>query len=55
MFNFALLQQMAPQATAVVPVAGTAVATRSNSGAVTGVANVGIRRAEIKQGNVRSV
>ena len=29
---------------------GTAVATKSNSGPVTGVANVGIRRAEIKQG-----
>ena len=38
----------------MAPVAGTALATRSNSGAVTGVANVGIRRAEIKQG-VREV
>ncbi|KAL5456897.1 hypothetical protein EMCRGX_G034124 [Ephydatia muelleri] len=46
--------QIAPQATAVVPAAGTALATRSNSGAVTGVANVGVRRAEIKQG-VREV
>ncbi|XP_064382643.1 syntenin-1-like [Halichondria panicea] len=35
---------------AVVPSAGTAVATRENSGPVTGIANVGIRRAEIKQG-----
>jgi len=43
-----------PQAGAVVPAAGTAVATRSNSGAVSGIANVGIRRAEIKQG-VREV
>lgn len=46
--------QLPPQATAVVPVAGAAITTRSNSGAVTGVANVGIRRAEIKQG-VREV
>lgn len=46
--------QLAPQVTAVVPVAGTEVATRSNSGAVTGISNVGIRRAEIKQG-VREV
>lgn len=35
---------------AVVPSGGSAVAKPSNSGAVTGVANVGIRRAEIKQG-----
>lgn len=39
---------------AVVPSAGTAVATRENSGPVSGMANVGIRRAEIKQG-VREV
>jgi syntenin-1 len=38
----------------VVASSGTAVATKSNSGPVTGVANVGIRRAEIKQG-VREV
>lgn len=37
-----------------VVAANTSVATRSNSGAVSGVANVGIRRAEIKQG-VREV
>lgn len=39
---------------AVVPSAGTTVATKSNSGPVSGLANVGIRRAEIKQG-VREV
>lgn len=43
-----------PQAGAVVPSTGMSVATRSNSGAVSGIANVGIRRAEIKQG-VREV
>ena len=35
---------------AVVASSGTAVATKSNSGPVSGIANVGIRRAEIKQG-----
>lgn len=35
---------------AVVASRGTAVAKPSNTGAVSGVANVGIRRAEIKQG-----
>lgn len=45
-----VFQPPAPTSGAVVPSAGTAVATPSNSGAVSGVANVGIRRAEIKQG-----
>ena len=35
---------------AVVVSSGSAVATRANSGPVSGVGNVGIRRAEIKQG-----
>lgn len=39
---------------AVVVSSGSAVATRANSGPVSGVGNVGIRRAEIKQG-VREV
>lgn len=39
---------------AVVPSGGSAVATRSNSGPISGVGNVGIKRAEIKQG-VREV
>ena len=43
-----------PGGGAVVPSAGTAVATRENSGPVTGIANVGIRRAEIKQGTYLS-
>ena len=43
-------QTAATQSQAVVPSAGTAVATRANSGVVSGIANVGIRRAEIKQG-----
>ena len=37
---------------AVVVSSGSAVATRANSGPVSGVGNVGIRRAEIKQGRL---
>jgi syntenin-1 len=48
------MQPAAPTSGAVVASSGTAVATRANSGPVSGVANVGIRRAEIKQG-VREV
>ena len=43
----------APTSGAVVVSGGNAVATRANSGPVTGLANVGIRRAEIKQGKER--
>ena len=41
--------QPSPASGAVVA-ASSSVATRANSGPVSGVANVGIRRAEIKQG-----
>jgi syntenin-1 len=44
----------APTSGAVVVSGGNAVATRANSGPVSGLANVGIRRAEIKHG-VREV
>lgn len=44
------IQPAAASAGALVPSGGSAVATRSNSGPVSGAGNVGIRRAEIKQG-----
>ena len=40
---------------AVVPSRGMAVAKPSNTGAVSGVANIGIRRAEIKQGTFGNI
>ena len=40
---------------AVVASTGMAVATRENSGPVSGMANVGIRRAEIKQGKTIAI
>ena len=43
----------APTSGAVVVSGGNAVATRANSGPVSGLANVGIRRAEIKHGKER--
>ena len=45
----------APTSGAVVVSGGNAVVTRANSGPVTGLANVGIRRAEIKQGKERGI